>query len=202
MDATSIQQGFVTMIMLDLFSGSGSASQPFLDAGWKVYRYDIEPTGADGIFIDLKEKMFVNGLIDTWKNKKVDLVWCSPPCTHYSDVNPRFHDPLWVPDTLLWNNCHSIIQEIQPKNFVIENVRGAQKTWGPAVQHFGPYYLWGVYPKFTIPDKIKPKHIAWEKNGPRYTTKRKQAIESAKIPYTIGYHLERAIRLQERFIDG
>ena len=39
-------------VILDLFSGSGSASQPFLDKGWKVYRYDIEPQGADGIFID------------------------------------------------------------------------------------------------------------------------------------------------------
>jgi len=190
------------MLMLDLFSGTGSASQPFVDCGWRTYRYDIDPKGADGIFIDLNEEMFITGLIDTWKDKKIDLLWCSPPCPEYSDANPRFHDPLWVPDTKLWHNCLKIIEQIKPLNFVIENVRGAQKTWGPAVQHFGPYYLWGVFPKFTVPDKIPHKHIAWEKNGPRYTTKREQAEKSAMIPYTIGYHLERAIRLQERFIDG
>ena len=189
-------------IVLDLFSGTGSASQPFLDCGWKVYRYDIDPKGADGIFIDLKEEFFITGLIDTWKNKKIDLLWCSPPCQEYSDANPRWHDPLWIPNTQLWNNCLRIIEAIKPLNFVIENVRGAQKTWGPAVQHFGPYYLWGVYPKFTTPDKIPHKHIKWEKHGPRYTTKKAQAEQSAMIPYTIGYHLERAIRLQERFIDG
>ena len=180
-------------VMLDLFSGSGSASQPFLDKGWKVYRYDIEPHGADGIFIDLKEDLFVKNLIDTWQNKRVDLLWASPPCTEYSDVNPRRRDPDFLPDTTLWKNTHKIVENINPKHFVIENVRGAQFTWGKARQICGAYYLWGDFPLFNIPDKIPPKHLH------QYTTHLIQARESAKIPYTIGKHLERAIALQEVF---
>jgi hypothetical protein len=178
-------------IMLDFFSGSGSASQPFIDKGWKVYRYDINPQGADGIFTDLKEKMFVDNTIDAWKNRKVDLVWGSPPCTEYSEMNKKTNDPNFIPDTLLWKNLIRIIEEINPTYFVIENVRGAQRTWGPSVQNFGAYHLWGVYPKFNSPDQIPIKNIF------QYSDKAVRARESAKIPYTIGKHLERAISLQE-----
>ena len=178
-------------VMLDLFSGSGSASQPFLDKGWRVYRYDLDPQGADGIFIDLSEEMFIINLIDAWKEKKVDLIWASPPCTEYSDAHPRRNLKSFIPNTTLWRNTIRIIEEINPTHFVIENVRGAVRTWGKPVQRCGPYYLWGIFPKFNIPDKIQPKHLH------QYTTHEAQARESAKIPYTIGKHLERAITLQE-----
>ena len=178
-------------VIIDLFSGSGSASKPFLDKGWKVYRYDIEPHGADGIFIDLKEQLFVKNLIDTWQGRKVDLIWASPPCTEYSDANQRRNNPLFVPDGTLWRNTLKIIESVDPTHHVIENVRGAVRTWGPPRKRCGPYYLWGKFPFFNIPDKIPPKHLH------QYRNKEEQARESAKIPYTIGEHLERAIVLQE-----
>lgn len=178
-------------IMLDLFSGSGSASKPFLEKGWKVYRYDIDPQGADGIFVDFKEEMFVINLIDAWKDKKVDLIWASPPCTEYSDANPRRNNPLFIPDTTLWKNSIRIIEAVDPTYWVLENVRGAARTWGKPRKRCGPYYLWGDFPLFSIPDKIKPKNLS------QYTNHKDQARESAKIPYTIGKHLERAISLQE-----
>jgi site-specific DNA-cytosine methylase len=178
-------------IMLDLISGSGSASKPFLEKGWKVYRYDIDPQGADGIFVDFKEEMFVINLIDAWKDKKVDLIWASPPCTEYSDANPRRNNPLFIPDTTLWKNSIRIIEAVDPTYWVLENVRGAARTWGKPRKRCGPYYLWGDFPLFSIPDKIKPKNLS------QYTNHKDQARESAKIPYTIGKHLERAISLQE-----
>jgi hypothetical protein len=178
-------------VMLDFFSGSGSASQPFLDKGWKVYRYDIAPQGADGIFTDLKEDMFVDNTIDAWKNSKVDLIWCSPPCTDYSRMNKKTNDKMFIPDTTLWKNSIRIIEEVCPTHFVIENVGGAERTWGPCVQHFGAYYLWGIFPKFNCPDKIPRKNIH------SYSDKALRARETAQIPYTIGKHLERAITLQE-----
>lgn len=191
--------------MLDLFAGTGSASQPFLDKGWKVYRYDIDPLGADGIFADFAHNMFIEGLIDAFKDKKVDLIWASPPCPEYSYANKNTNDPDFLPDTLLWHNTIRIIEGINPLNFIIENVQGAQRTWGPCVQHWGPYYFWGVFPKFNVPDKIKPKGVRGlghdgKKKDPRFKDKSKKyrARISAKIPYTIGRHLERAITLQER----
>lgn len=196
------------MIMLDLFSGTGSASEPFLDAGWKVYRYDINPTGADGIFADFKHEMFVTSIIDAWQGLKVDLLWASPPCPDYSFANHKTNDPEFLPDTLLWHNTLRIIEGIQPKNFIIENVKGAQRTWGPAVQYHGPYYFWGIFPKFNVPEKIPPKGVrGLGRNGIkglpktlRDMNKKLRARESARIPYPIGYYLERAIRLQERWI--
>jgi hypothetical protein len=189
-------------VMLDLFSGSGSASQPFLDKGWQTYRYDLEPQGADGIFIDLREELFVRNLIDTWRNKRIDLIWASPPCQEYSTMNSARNEDWkngWIPDGTLWRNSIHIIEELQPKHFVIENVAGAQRVWGPAAQHFGPYYLWGVFPKFNVPEKIPPKHIhskhhKWIKGE---TTNESRASKAAEIPYVIGYYLERAITLQE-----
>ena len=195
--------------MLDLFSGTGSASQPFLDKGWKVYRYDIDPLGGDTIFADFKHEMFVTALIDAWKDIKIDLLWASPPCPEYSYANQKTNDPLFIPDTMLWHNVLRIIEAIQPASFIIENVQGAQRTWGPAVQHHGPYYFWGVFPKFSVPDKIPSKGVrGLGHNGlkglpGRLRDKNKQlrAREAAKIPYAIGYYLERTIRLQGR-IDG
>jgi site-specific DNA-cytosine methylase len=184
------------MLMIDLFSGTGSASQPFKDQGWKVYRYDIDPLGPDAIFTDLNHEMFILQIINAWKGLNVDLLWASPPCTEYSYANKKTNDPLFVPNTLLWHNTMRIIEAVRPKNFIIENVQGAQRTWGPAVQNWGSYYFWGVFPKFSVPDKIKAKLLRQKSYD---NNKKLRAKECATIPYTIGKHLERAISLQERF---
>jgi hypothetical protein len=62
--------------MLDLFSGSGSASRAAAVRGWEVLRIDNAPGTAADLRVDLS----------TWDpgGERFDLVWASPPCTQLS----------------------------------------------------------------------------------------------------------------------
>ena len=64
--------------LLELFSGTGSIGRVFAAAGWRVTSVDLEarfePTLCMNV-LDLEPSM-VDG--------PVDLLWGSPPCTHYS----------------------------------------------------------------------------------------------------------------------
>lgn len=76
--------------MVDLFAGTGGASQAFAEAGWRVLRVDRStaagPTaagpGVGAVVADVLQWPFVDDL-------DVDFLWSSPPCTEFSDANPR-----------------------------------------------------------------------------------------------------------------
>jgi 16S rRNA G966 N2-methylase RsmD len=64
--------------MLDLFSGSGSASRAALVRGWRVCRVDNAPGTAHDVRADLA----------SWQtDERWDLVWASPPCTELSTAS-------------------------------------------------------------------------------------------------------------------
>tara|TARA_R110000824_G_scaffold158505_1_gene332469 strand:+ start:7 stop:597 length:591 start_codon:yes stop_codon:yes gene_type:complete len=187
------------MKIIDLFSGSGSATGIWENNGHDVYRYDIVThSKIDTIPIDLSDLDLVDILINEHKNTHIDLIWASPPCPEYSTAN-RERNKLWkkgiLPDLTLWKTALYIIQELKPVYYVIENVAGAVRVWGPPRQRFGPYYLWGVFPKFNVAEKIPSKDI-YNKWKPGETHK-SRAARAAQIPYSISVGLYRAITLQK-----
>ncbi len=162
------------MRMLDLFSGSGSASRAAAVRGWDVVRVDNgEGTAAD-----------VRADLATWStSESFDLVWASPPCTQLSTAgrNRNVEAGLVLVDAAL-----RVIRAVRPRWWVLENVHGATRAIasriGPPVACYGSFYLWGVFPPFeaqVLRDKTK-------------LSGRRRAERRAAIPWAIADGLVRA----------
>jgi site-specific DNA-cytosine methylase len=135
------------MLMLDLFSGLGGASRAMREAGWTVIRVDIEEKFSPDICCDIRDFHY-SGPVP-------DLIWASPPCTEFSR---RAMPPTWKcnggkhkePDMSCVLATKRIIEEINPKWWIVENVQGARKyfkdIFGNPVKRCGSRYLWGDFP--------------------------------------------------------
>lgn len=160
--------------MLDLFSGTGSASRAAAVRGWEVVRIDNAEDAAADIRADLA----------TWEPAGAfDLVWASPPCTQLSTAS-RLRDT--EAGLVLVDAALRIIQALRPRWWVLENVHGATRAIatriGPPVACYGSFYLWGVFPPF-------------EAVVPRDKTKlsgRRRAQRRAAIPWAVSDGLTRA----------
>ena len=73
--------------LLELFCGTGSIGRAFRANGWTVTSVDLDPRFRPDIccnVLDLTPEM-----IET----KPDLIWASPPCTHYSRARTTAKTP-------------------------------------------------------------------------------------------------------------
>lgn len=187
--------------MLDLFSGSGSASRAAAVRGWDVVRIDNAigtcATSHDDIHRLAEE--IRNGeqpKFSAWLNlgERYDLVWASPPCTLLSTVNQKNRD---VETGLeLVRDALYLIEVLEPRWWVLENVHGATRAIGdligPPVARYGSFYLWGVFPPFVA-------------NVPRNKMKlkgRRRAERRAAIPWEISDGLVRACEALARELSG
>ena len=71
------------MKLLNLFSGTGSVSKPWREAGHQVWDVDIDPrfspeTNEDILQWDYTQLPFIP-----------DVIWSSPPCTEYARCKTR-----------------------------------------------------------------------------------------------------------------
>ena len=117
-------------IFLDLCCGAGTVSKHFIDVGYTAIGYDVLDCGYPGELI-LQDVRDVQAITSKWAGK-VDVMWCSPPCTEFS----RFRMP-WLnkgslpePDLSIIEACYKLKGLINPRVFILENVRSAQKWLG------------------------------------------------------------------------
>ena len=145
------------MLALDLCCGSGGWTDGFLAAGFRVTGVDIVPQpDYQGEFIlgDVR-------LLDGHLFKGYDVIVASPPCQEFS----RWRMP-WLrhlrrePDLSIIKGCWRIRAEAQPKFFILENVREAQRWLGPATVAREPYYLWGDVFLVSPPRRVKKESIS------------------------------------------
>ena len=175
------------MRVIDLCSGMGGATRAFRDRGHTVITVDIDPGFNPDIVADVRKLS-----ADDFPFMP-DFIWASPPCEEFSRMSmPWLNKPRLVPDMSIVLACVRLINELKPRYWVIENVRGAVPYFhpylGPPIKRCGPYYLWGKFPIFDV-----------------RITKRKQNLSGlnpakrAEIPYTLSLALCLAI---EREIRG
>lgn len=193
----------VRMLMLDLFSGLGGASEAFKQhPDWTVIRVDNEPL----VLHQVPETCIcdVTNTLDRgrwWQSHmKVDLLWASPPCTEFSNArNPKIENP----DLTLVQETIKLIDLIKPTVWIIENVVGAIKHFlpllGPPRLILGPYCFWGNFPLFWVDMNgySKMDKDTWS-DDPLRPQKR------AYVPMEISQSLLEALKEQstlERWID-
>ena len=144
--------------MLDLCSGFGGASEAFAKhPQWEVTRIEKLPAFADVPHTTL-------GDILTWEppSNSFDLVWASPPCRDFSNaynaprVRAERRGEDYEPNMELVERCLDLIEQIQPKSWVLENVFGAipffrdEPRLGEPRQCVANFALWGNFPMLHL----------------------------------------------------
>jgi hypothetical protein len=161
------------MLMLDLFSGLGGASQAMRDRFWQVVRVDLDPRFSPDIVADVRDFC--------WDGERPDLIWASPPCTEFAREFMPWSRTGREPDLSLVEATIRIVEETKPRFWILENVRGATRWLDPILGKpraiIGPYFLWGFFP--PLPGVYL--------NGRRKkeSLPSSAAAERAKIPYEL-----------------
>ena len=119
------------MNMLDLYSGLGGASQPFLDHDWNVIRIDNNPLLSEVPNTTMKDILKIDLSHIVNDEDPITLIWASPPCLEFSQgfsspkSKARREGIPFEADMSLMLKAKEIIDFAKPKYWVIENVVGA-----------------------------------------------------------------------------
>jgi hypothetical protein len=121
------------MLIFDFFSGTGSSTQAFRDAGDTVISFELNSFFEATENVDLLD-ISAEYLLD--KYGRPDFVWASPPCTSFSVAsighhwakggsNPEPKTQVAKDSQDLVRHTRDIIKELNPVHgFIIENPRG------------------------------------------------------------------------------
>lgn len=172
------------MNVVDLFSGTGAATQAFRDRGHKVVTIDIARNKwcKPDIQADIRHLPL--------RNLKPDFVWASPPCTEFSFAR-RVPGDVEAGLNLL-AAAYDAIAALDATYWAIENVHGAKKWFGPPTKTVGAWCLWGRFPPFDarVPKKFE---MAGVKKLPRagggWMYGGANASRKAKAPYALSLAL-------------
>ncbi len=126
---------------VDLYSGTGGATAAFRARGWQVVRVDLCHRRAATVVADCRHLPIA---------RRPDLLWASPPCTEFSDANPRVKPLERRPSLELVVAVLAAVRDLRPRFWVLENVRGAIPFLGIPVQKIGPWCLWGYFPPIRV----------------------------------------------------
>lgn len=170
--------------MWDLCCGKKGASLAMVERGWRVLTLDNNAEFNPIICTD----------ICTWKpwqwmneDDRPDLIWCSPPCTEFAREFMPWCATGQEPDLTILKACVRIIREVQPRYWVIENVKGALNWFLPILGKpayvCNPYYLWGSFPDIS--------HVKVTSHKERLSSSK--AAERGIIPHRISEALAMAI---------
>jgi len=158
-------------LVLDLFSGTGSATQPFVECGkHRVVRVDWDRELRPDLLADVR---------DLPLECRPDFIWGSPPCQDFTRyampwMKTRSGSATIFPGIpqldFVWA-FYRQVRRLRPRLWAMENVQFAQRWIGRAPFHWGPYYLWGWYPPLKIhgdlPEGGKMRHWARTKEAIR-----------------------------------
>lgn len=198
--------------MLDLFAGLGGASEAMVQSeNWDVMRIENNPMlmgvahSSQIDVIDFRDTL--RGMIDDgYIPDRLDLLWASPPCTEFSLAysSPQSianrEGREYQPSMELLEATIDIIEMLQPKYWVIENVRGAVKWFKPylgeqvkVINH--SLFLWGNFPSFEV-GQIESKY-----NKDSSSRDPLRANKRALIPFEVSDQLRIAVETQRSILE-
>ena len=170
--------------MIDLCAGLKGVSAAMRERGWKVISVDIKPEFEPDIVADVRNWYY--------EGPRPDLIWASPPCDEFSREFFIWSRTGKAPDLSIYLACRRIINEANPRFWVIENVRGAVPYFGKYSTVYYPYYLWGFFPPLP---KIRLDFPHKERLNSSEKAKR------AMIPYELSFLIASAIEKQPALFE-
>ncbi len=207
-----------TKRILDLWSGTGSATKPFEDHGYEVISVDYARRFEPTICADIMD-VTATKLLKRNDNELYEFGWASPECTVYSiaNINSRHFTEEAKPNSrrALEQNMRvqytRLLLERTCKTWVMENPRGMLRT-----QYFmkdlpratvtycqygdfrmKPTDLWGKFPRLWEAKPICSPGDDCHEAAPRGTAKsgtaRLDRDERIKVPYELGMSFLKAI---------
>lgn len=204
------------MLVFDFFSGTGSSTIGFVEAGDKVIRFELDKQFEADEHCDIMD-LTAEYLLETYGQP--DFIWASPPCTAFSVASIGHHwqggKGAYEPKTeaarynqKIVEHTRKLIEQLQPKlGFLIENPRGMLRKLPPLVGlnrvtisycQYGdtrqkPTDLWGKVPNWQPRPICSPGadcHIA----APRGSRTGTQGLKNAKERSRIAPELSRELR--------
>lgn len=201
------------MKILDLFAGTGSATQAFEDAGHEVIRVELDP------YFEAHERDILKLTPEYLREKygEFDFIWASPPCTTFSVASIARHWKNGKPSREalraieLVKHTLRLIDLLNPKlGWLLENPRGLlrkqdfmqwQQRRTVTYCQYGdirmkPTDIWGYAGNWTARPACKNGdgcHVA----APRGSRTGTQGLKGSKlrsmIPYDLGKEIHEAI---------
>ena len=207
------------MLIFDLFSGTNSATQPLIDAGYTVISFEI-----DGNFHATEHVNILNLNAPELLAKygRPDFIWASPPCTAFSVASMVHH---WAnggkhptPKTEEAEDAQKMVQhtlkliaDLNPKlGWLMENPRGMLRKLDIVAgiprrtvtycqygeDRMKPTDLWGSVQGWTPKEPCKngmPCHIASPRGAQTGTQALLNAKERSRVPYALGLEIRVAL---------
>lgn len=200
------------MIVFDFFSGTGSSTKAFEDAGHTVYKFELDDSFEATEHADIMN-LTAEYLIG--KYGRPDFVWASPPCTAFSVASIGHHwtggKQAYIPKTEfaklsqeLVKYTVALIKELNPtRGWLMENPRGVLRKL-PVVaglprntvtycqygdSRMKPTDLWGVVPSWSPRPMCKNGdtcHVSAPRGARTGTQGLSGAKERSKVPYELG----------------
>lgn len=122
------------MKVIDLFAGVGGLSSGFRKAGYDiVLANEIDKSISDSYKKNHPDTLMINDDIKNFipyldeLNDKVDVIIGGPPCQGFSMAGARIRKKnafLEDPRNFLFRNYFEVVQKVEPKYFIMENVPG------------------------------------------------------------------------------
>jgi hypothetical protein len=154
------------------------------ERGWHVVTLDNDPRFQCDITADLRSWQYAG--------PRPDLLWASPPCQEFSRESMPWCKTGDVPYLGLVEAVRRLVMEIQPRYWILENVRGAVPYLGQPREIHGPFYLWGYFPPLGRP-RLAMKH--------KESYSSRQPAERAMIPRALSRAVALAVECQPMLME-
>lgn len=204
------------MLVFDFFSGTGSSTLGFKEAGDRVISFELDPSFEADEHLDIMD-LTADYLLRTYG--RPDFIWASPPCTAFSVASIGHHwdnssgKPKPKTEAASYNqkivaHTRKLIEELQPRfGFLIENPRGMLRKLEPvqgldrvtiSYCQYGdtrqkPTDLWGFVPNWNPRPLCRPGGGCHEA-APRGSRTGTQGLKNAKERSRIAPDLSRELR--------
>ena len=190
------------MLIFDFFSGTGSSTKAFREAGHTVISFELDDYFEATENVDILE-LTSDYLLSTYG--RPDFVWASPPCTTFSVASIGHYwnyingvaypkNEKAINGLRIVEHTRNLIEQLQPtKGFLIENPRGMLRKqpimagldrvtvtycqYGDTRQK--PTDLWGIVPNWNPRPICKPGDSCHEAS-PRGTQTGTQGVGRGK----------------------